>query len=384
MEQKRIKNIEFLRIIGCLAIILFHLCNKNRLYGLFSDIDLYSKLYSMFQNGNKAVDLFFIMSGLFFGFKLDITKPLLEFIKHKLIRVYPLLVYCIVLFFLISLTGAVEFTFYDNILNLLCLNGTFLVLKSGNMGVFWYVSAMLWTMILFYYLIKYFGKPKANLVIAILAIFSYGFIIHAKGGTISNSSKTFYNIFNVGMMRAFGGIGLGYFISEWYKENIQSIKNVIYPIWSRLLITVVEFMCLYFIINNLMLHKLHYKNHMIFIVTFALIIILFLMKKGFISLILDNDIWSKFSRYTYSLYMTHTIVMNTLKGSLWKHYPTWVYAHPAVNVVMTLALVLLFGIFTYHFVEKPCTRYLTQRAEIPVSVERERERERERENSSNG
>lgn len=374
MEKRTFKNIEFLRIIGCIAIILLHLFSDKRLHKMFDDIDLYNKFLMMTHNGQKAVDFFFMLSGLFFGLKLDVTKPLIEFIKHKLIRVYPLLVYCIVLFFLISLTGAVNFTFYDNILNLLCLNGTFLVLKSGNMGVFWYVSAMLWTMILFYYLIKHFGKPKANLVIAIMIAISYCFIIHAKGGAINSSRPTFYNIFNIGMMRAFGGIGLGYFISEWYKESIQSIKNTVYPLWSRLFITIVEFMCLYFIINNLMFHKLHYKNHMIFIVTFVIIIMLFLMKKGFISSLLDIDIWSKFSRYTYSLYMTHTIVMNTLMGSLWKYHPEWVYAHPAENVIMTLVLVLILGIFTYHFVEKPCTKFFTQRAQIPVAVERERER----------
>ena len=270
MEKRTFKNIEFLRIIGCIAIILLHLFSDKRLHKMFDDIDLYNKFLMMTHNGQKAVDFFFMLSGLFFGLKLDVTKPLIEFIKHKLIRVYPLLVYCIVLFFLISLTGAVNFTFYDNILNLLCLNGTFLVLKSGNMGVFWYVSAMLWTMILFYYLIKHFGKPKANLVIAIMIAISYCFIIHAKGGAINSSRPTFYNIFNIGMMRAFGGIGLGYFISEWYKESIQSIKNTVYPLWSRLFITIVEFMCLYFIINNLMFHKLHYKNHMIFIVTFVI------------------------------------------------------------------------------------------------------------------
>ncbi len=54
MEQKRFKNIEFLRIIGCLAIILIHLFNDKRLHKLFDDIDLYNKFFMMTCNGQKA------------------------------------------------------------------------------------------------------------------------------------------------------------------------------------------------------------------------------------------------------------------------------------------------------------------------------------------
>ena len=104
MKTRKFKNIEFLRIIGCIAIILLHLFSAKHLHKIFNDIDLYNKFLIMTSNGQKAVDLFFILSGLFFGLKLDVTKPLIEFIKQKLIRVYPLLVYCIALFFLISLT----------------------------------------------------------------------------------------------------------------------------------------------------------------------------------------------------------------------------------------------------------------------------------------
>ena len=168
--MNKIKNIEFLRVIGCLAIILLHLFNHTRLHGLFGDIDLYDKLCRMTSNGQKAVDLFFMLSGFFFALKLDTTKSLLEFIKNKLIRLYPGLIFITLLCFIASLFGAIEFTLYDNILSLLCLNGTSLVNSLGNTGIFWYVSAMLWTFLLFYYLLKNYEKKHVESVINFLQI----------------------------------------------------------------------------------------------------------------------------------------------------------------------------------------------------------------------
>ena len=42
--MQKIKNIEFLRIVGCISVILLHLFNSARFHGLFGDIHLYDKL----------------------------------------------------------------------------------------------------------------------------------------------------------------------------------------------------------------------------------------------------------------------------------------------------------------------------------------------------
>ena len=358
--MQKIKNIEFLRVIGCLAIVLLHLFNKARLFGLFPDIDLYRHFMSMTSSGQKAVDLFFIISGFFFVYKLDVTQSLWNFIKKKIMRLYPVFIFCLIASFLISLTGAFPFTLYDNILNLLGLNGTFLVLKVGNVGQFWYVSAMLWVLALYFYLLKNYKKQNVNLTIAIIVMFCYGFMIHAKHGAINSHEQTFHYIFNVGMMRALGGIGVGYFIGEWYKNNLESIKNLVLSIKAKIALTFLEFICIFFIINNLMLHKPSFKNHILFIIVFAVTIMAFLLQQGFISRLLNNDLWVNLSKYTYSIYMTHMLIFNTFKGSLWKYNPEWVYVHPILNVSIVLTLVLILGIFTYHCIEKPCAKYLKE------------------------
>ena len=118
-------------------------------------------------------------------------------------------------------------------------------------------------------------------------------------------------------------------------------------------------------INNLLFHKIKFKNDMIFIFDFIAIIILFLLKKGYISQILNDsflgNISTNIAKYTYSVYMCHKLVFAILANSLWKYFSDEVYNHPILNIVYTLILVFIFAIFIYHFIEEPCTKYLKQK-----------------------
>ena len=374
--MQKIKNIEFLRVIGCIAIVFLHFYNVNGFLGAFKDIEFINSMHISTSNGQKAVDLFFMLSGFFFVLTLNLKQNTLDFVKKKIIRFYPVFIFVILLTLLASLFRLTNFHFYDNLLCFLCLDGTGLAFKRGDVTVFWYISSMLWVLLALFYSLKIFKKEQVNLFLVCAVFFCYSFLIHAKGGKITNNTQTFYYIFNVGMLRAIGGIGIGYFIGEWYKNNVEKIKNYTFNIYQKIFLTIIEFMCIYFTINNLMLHKIKFKNDMIFIVTFAILIICFLLKGGYISRILDNDFWGKISKYTYSIYMTHNVVRFVLKNSFWVSNSEFVYAYPMFNSFIAFVLVLILGIFTYHFVEKPCAQYFKERAKSLVAV-RERERERE-------
>jgi peptidoglycan/LPS O-acetylase OafA/YrhL len=164
------------------------------------------------------------------------------------------------------------------------------------------------------------------------------------------------------MLRAFGAIGIGYFIGEWYKTNHQQIKDFTISAKQKLVVTVLEFCCLFYIINNLMLRLPKFHNDLFYIVCFTAIIILFLAKKGYISTWLDNDKWAGLSKYTYSIYMTHPVIITAMKCSVWKYHKAWVYNHPCINIIIALTLILALGVFTYEFVEKKANDYFKKRA----------------------
>lgn len=367
----KIKNIEFLRVIGCVAILFLHLFNKT-LYKYFPDIHFYRHLYNVTSNGQKAVDLFFILSGLFFAWKLNTKYSIWDFVKKKIIRLWPVLIFLLLITSVASLFGIYNFNLYDKILALVGLNGTGLIMikTTSNAGLFWYVSAMFWVLLLFYYLRKYFDKKNVDLFIAFCIYFSYAFLIHAKGGKINHSDQNFYYIFNVGMLRALGGIGLGYFIGDWYRNNEIKIKELILNVWQKVGLTILEFMCLYFIINNLMLRQLKYGNDMIYIIAFVSIIILFLINKGYISRLINDtkigDASVFCAKYTYSIYMMQFFVFNIVNRLVWQKYPEFVISHQIINVVLTLLCAIIFGVFTYYFVEKKFADYFMRSREIKL------------------
>lgn len=364
LQGERFKNIEFLRIIGCIAIIMLHIFLMMKKADLFQDISIYHHFRNMTSNGQKAVDLFFIISGFLFAYKLNLHKSLWEFVKGKLLRFYPVFIFVILLYLLTSFTGILEFKFYDNVLSLLCLDGTGLTLSRGNVTVFWYVSSLIWVLALYYYLLQNYEKKTVNLFIAISIFFCYGFMIHAKGGAINNPLQTFYNIFNVQMLRAFGGIGIGYFIGEWYKNNKEQIKKIMLTTKQKLLVTGLEFLCLFYIINNLILRIPKFRNNLFFIVTFAAIIVLFLAKKGYISNYLEKDFWQNISKYTYSLYLSHTFVITVFLNYFWKINADSVESHPLLNLGILIVCILILGVLTYHLVELPAAKYFKKRTEI--------------------
>ena len=110
-----------------------------------------------------------------------------------------------------------------------------------------------------------------------------------------------------------------------------------------------------------MLHNLKYNNQIIYVIVFALVTILFLFNKGFISQYLNKDIFVNLSKYTYSLFLTHHVVIHSIKNGLWKTHSEFVYNHPIENILITLFIIFVIGIMTYHFVEKPAVKYLKEK-----------------------
>lgn len=358
-SMKKIRNLEFLRVIGCIAIVLLHLYNLKFLGGL-QDVRFYHHMREMTHNGQKAVDLFFILSGMFF---VITYKPMLsvgKFILKKIIRLYPVLIFGLVTYFIMACFGISDFDLYNDILTFFGLNGTTLIQKTVHMGCFWYVSAMLWMLLLLFYLSKNYEKKNIKLFAGLAAFFAYCFMVTLHNGKLT-TYRDLYGFINTGMLRAIAGVCTGYLVGDWYVSHIDKIKNLVVNIKTKIVITLLEFLCLFFIINNLMLHEYRYPNDILFVLAFIGVIVLFLMEKGFISKCLDKDIFVQLSKYTYSIYMTHQIVFKILSPVFWTHNMKFVTHHPVMNFSLTMFIVLAVGVLVYHLVEYPCARYLKKK-----------------------
>lgn len=123
--MQKIRNIEFLRVIGCLAIVALHLFNKLNEY--FGDVSIYNQLHTATSNGQKAVELFFIISGFFFALKLNLVQSLWDFVKAKALRFYPMMIFSTGLVLLFYCLHVIKYKIYHIFVNFLFLN----FLKSG-------------------------------------------------------------------------------------------------------------------------------------------------------------------------------------------------------------------------------------------------------------
>ena len=362
--KNNLKNIEFLRIIAILAILMLHFFNSTwGIHSLGLNVHLYDKLYKMTANGQKGVEFFFILSGLFFylGISKDSALSLYDFIRKKIIRMWPVMAWGVLLAFILSLFGLVKFYYWDNIYALLFLNGTALQGNFGNISPSWYCSAMLFHFVLFFYLYKNMPEKWFWFMLCVGIYISYGIILQAKGFQINNPRQTFGYIFDVGMLRAWGGIGIGMLLGFWHKNCAEKIAAYQLNIWQKILLSALEFILLYFMINNLMLHKFQHRNQFMFIIVFTGIVGCFLMNKGYISTLFNREIFPKLSKYIYSIFITHQVVIDLLKRNLWNPHRDLIESYPITNMIGTLLAIIIVGVLTYYLIEKPATKYLRKK-----------------------
>jgi len=181
--------------------------------------------------------------------------------------------------------------------------------------------------------------------------------IHTKGINYLNVGY----IFNRGMIRAFAGVGTGYFLSMIYKDNIEAIKTKTLNIWQKLLITGGEIYLFAFIFYYLCLHKMHYNNPLIMVICFIVLFWLFITKKGYLSQLLNNNLSVFLGQFTFAIFLTHQFIIKLWKFYVCEAHSGWVTAHPVENLVLLFVAIILFGMFTYYFVEKPSAKYFKKK-----------------------
>lgn len=354
-----IKNIEILRFLFSLTIICVHIKGMI-LKPLAEQIPFYQMLIDNFRYAHLPVDFFFIIAGFFLFLKTDFLQSFWSFAIKKLIRLMPVVFYIIILYWFVSLFTPIKFLMYDNVFFLLNIGNCGLTFKYGNNDSLWFVSALFWGMSFYFYLYKLIDKQKFNFVTACIIFFCYAMWLHSTGSNFENN----YYVFNRGMLRALAGIGIGYFISNIYKENIEYIKAISLNIFQKFVITFAEVFLFCFIFKYTCFHRMNYNNPLILIVAFIGLFVLFLGERGYFSELLDNNISVFLGKFAYSIFITHFLIKDLWGKVFYKECLDWVIVHPYTNIVCLYLTIILFGVFTYYFVEKPAVKFLKEKIKI--------------------
>ena len=143
--MKKNMQIEGLRGLACLMIVLFHIFYQYNVFCLGQDGPWLLKHW-----GEFGVGVFIFISGYYL---IDFEKEqfsFLNFLKKRLLRLYPIYAVAVILIFVIRsfthVSGFTAVTWKDLLLNLTLLNGY--VDKPYIEPAHWYMTTLLRTIIL--------------------------------------------------------------------------------------------------------------------------------------------------------------------------------------------------------------------------------------------
>jgi len=235
MKTKRNGEIELLRFIFCLLIVLFH-CNKN----IFHYISPQNYAYALSPRGYIGVEFFFMLSGYFMALGIDKKKtstPLgtdsVRFIWKKYFGVFWYHIIAFVALVIVHSIIHLDFSF-DKLFDV--IPGALLITRTGIRfldinGVEWYLSAMILVMAAMYPVAKRFFEVYAKAIAPISAALIYGWLIH-NYHTLSGTTiwtELGYRC----MWRAAAGINVGMFMyccvkalkkREWTSKEVLTAK----------------------------------------------------------------------------------------------------------------------------------------------------------------
>lgn len=368
MEKREyFKNIEFFRILFAIIIVVYHLFNY---FSLSISLDNPLLIY-MRQNageaGHTAVDLFFIISGFLLVMTLNTKLTVIEFLKKKFIRLFPVMLCMFGLSFVLHQFDIGPFNKYTYVLSLFFLNNVGLTTAYG-LHATWFISVLVSVSTFYFYIIKHFEKKYSDLIIFILIMFSYAFLIHALKGSIDRGICQYYYVFSFGVMRGLAGIGIGIFIANIYNEYKAVIKSYKPTVLNIVIYSLLELYFFGFVTYNLLFHKISGNNDLIIILAFCVLFYLFILKRGILSKFFESNGSVVMGRYAFSLFLVHLYILDILKVCFWKHNAMFVQAHPIFNIIMPIAISMLCAFILYHFVEIPATKYLKKKLNNPESA----------------
>lgn len=356
MHKERFENIDFLRFLGAMAILCFHIsvCMLRHI----TEIQSCSILTNFRQNVTFAefwVDFFFIISGFFFYKYTDFSISFKNFFLKKYIRFVPLIIFAIFLYWLLAQFNLLHYQPRIDIFKLLLLNNVGLTtIRMGNIHSTWFISALFWSMMMLFYLKKICPSKVYNFILGLAVFFCYVYIIN----TTRFAPSVKDSFLCIGVLRAIGGLSIGYFINEIYTEVKQTEKSF----WGKIFITAIELYLFGFIFYYTFLHKMSFSvAYPLLTLYFIALFILFLLKNGYVSKFLDNNFSVILGKYSYSIFVMHIIIFDLIRINLWSSNIEFLLKHPILNLLLPIFGALITGIISYHLVEQPATKYLNKK-----------------------
>ena len=234
-------------------------------------------------------------------------------------------------------------------------------LQLGNNSSSWFVSSLFWGMCFYFYLGKIVSQKVFNFVTACLVFICYAIFVHVPSKL---HLVNYYYFINIGMVRALAGIGLGYFVRMLYNDYSEVLKSQFNTLKSKIIFSALEIYLFFTMFYYLCFHASSYNNVLFEVIIFLLLFICFLLHKGILSKLLENNVSSFLGKFTYSIFLSHYLIKDLWNIYIMNKCQHFVIYHPIINIVSIFIVSIIVGMLTYYLIEKPSAKFLKNRLNI--------------------
>ncbi|MCB0279517.1 MAG: acyltransferase [Calditrichaeota bacterium] len=351
--KTRIKKLDGLRGIFSLMVVLYH---YNSEYDAFNITTNFFVSWS-----NLFVDFFFVLSGLVISLnyydKIIDLAAFKEYLIKRFIRLYPLLLFTVLTFFVFKIVGNYFFnrmlqegvTKFSNLIlstfdPLLFTNSTPLLGSGSGMNTpTWSISSEMISYIVFGIIaVSSRNRTLLSIVLFILCIF---FLVN---------TNQFIYVGDYGFIRGLAGFISGFFVYIFSKKNLKLNNGV------ELLLPIGLVLLFYTIEQNTTYRQLY------LIATipsfFSLILLVLLKTNGLLSKLLMSKICQFLGKISYSIYLTHFLILKIMPLFFFKFLKiNQTTLNCFVVFILTIVFVVCYSTATYFLIEVKGKYYLRRK-----------------------
>jgi peptidoglycan/LPS O-acetylase OafA/YrhL len=302
------------------------------------------------------VEFFFVLSGYVISFnysKIETIDLLKTFVKKRFIRLYPLLLFSTLLFFLfesfsnvflinhINSPESVGSLFYKTIDTLFLTNSTPIFGSGGGMNApSWSISSEMISYLVFGVIIFIF-QPKYRSLIFVFIVLLSGFFQFTLGDLD----------LDLRFLRGTLSFSLGVLL---YKINNLKFRV---PNYFELIIPIIVIWSMYLINLESEFNKIHriVTINFVFFVSIGIL----LKTNGFISKFLEERSIQYLGKISYSIYLNHLIIITIFSRSIFSLMKIdQTITSQLLVFIISIVLVLFYSNFTFKNIELKIGRFL--------------------------
>lgn len=345
----RILKLDGLRGFFCLMVVFLHY-PKEYISSWFYDFFLIREAYTF-------VDFFFILSGFVISLNYENINSktyLFDFLKKRFIRLYPLVFFSVLVFFIFEIISNI---FFQRLINtpenlmslimktfnsLLLINSTPLTIGYGWMNdPTWSVSSEFISYILFG-ITCLILKIQKRWYIAILLIITSIYILFKSGDFFTFSDYSF--------LRGFVGFFSGFVVWKLHSSNKNNFPEII---------LLVSLIIVLYTLNNITGSTKLIFGMISIPLFFSSFLYLLLNSSGFLSDVLESKVFQFLGKISYSIYLNHFIFLLVIPRFIFKFFGL---LNSTLNqffvLIFTVCFIIFYSKMTYEVIEKKLGRLL--------------------------